>query len=106
MKYCTCLSFIAALSVSATSFAQQYQFIAMDNSRETQLCVNVGNNNVPDVKKVLRSLGYNQRLNINTIACNDLSLARFAFKYDASDTFKYVNRYSYGHNRVKTIVTI
>ena len=42
----------------------------------------------------------------NTFRCNDVSPAKFAFKYGANDTFEYLNRYSHYRNKVMPNVTI
>ncbi|NMP30402.1 DUF3718 domain-containing protein [Thalassotalea sp. M1531] len=101
------VSFSAGLIFASTSMAQQYQFVAMDNSLETKLCVKAGNDDAKGVKRVIRQLGVKERRqHINNIACNDMSAAKFAFKYQATNTFEYLNRLSYGVNKVNPSVTI
>ncbi|KFZ37076.1 hypothetical protein HR45_12625 [Shewanella mangrovi] len=98
-----------ALSFSSLANANTYQFVGTDNTPETKFCVSVGNNDIGQMKSKLLMMGKglsDVRRNINTINCNDLSAAKFAFKYQAHDTFKYLNERSMGKNRVRPTVTI
>jgi hypothetical protein len=84
------------------SYAQEYRFVAKDSSLASQLCVQAANNEKIGVKHVMRMLygDSSSALAVNTVRCNDLSLAMFSFKYGATDTFKYLNRMSYNENKV------
>lgn len=101
------VSAIVAGSYAPASFAQQYKFVGTDSSPETRLCVNAGNNDIHGLKSTLRKMGINnRRSNINMIRCNDLAPSKFAYKYQAGNTFKFLNKYSVGKNRVNASVTI
>ncbi|WP_448553701.1 DUF3718 domain-containing protein [Thalassotalea montiporae] len=101
------VSAIVAGSYAPASFAQTYKFVATDGSHETRLCVRTGNNDVKGVKSTLRKMGiHDRKVNINTIRCNDLAPAKFAYKYQADNTFNFLNKYSIGKNKVNASVTI
>ncbi len=108
MKYLKLAGAALALSFTSQISAQDYQFTAIDKSLETQFCVSIGNNNVEGMKGKLFRMGLGDALrrNINTLTCNGLPLAQFAHKYQAEDTFKYLNTRSSPANRVKSTVTI
>ena len=107
MKLLLSSALLATLFISSTSNAQQYQFIATDNSLLTKFCVHSGANDAKKLKATLRRLGVHERkANINTIRCNDESPAQFAYKYGAIDTFNFLNQYSFGKNKVRPSVTI
>lgn len=108
MNYLKIASVILTVSFASSTTAQTYKFVALDNSMETKFCVNAGNNDLKALKMSLHSLGSHtdRRFNINSISCNDISAAKFAFKYNAGDTMKYLNKYSYRKNRAQTSVTI
>lgn len=101
------VSAIVAGSYAPASFAQQYKFVATDNSNETRFCVKAGNNDVKGVKSLLRKMGiHDRKVNINTIRCNDVSPAKFAYTYHADSSFNFLNKYSIGRNKVNPSVTI
>ncbi|MDC8829637.1 DUF3718 domain-containing protein [Alteromonas gilva] len=108
MKYLKLAGAALALSFTSQISAQDFQFTAIDKSLETQFCVSIGNNNVESMKGQLFRMGLGDALrrNINTLTCNGLPLAQFAFKYQAEDTFRYLNTRSSPANRVKSTVTI
>ncbi len=108
MKFLKIAGMALALSFTSQISAQDYQFTAIDKSLETQFCVSIGNNDVESMKGELFRMGLGDALrrNINTLTCNGLPLAQFAFKYQAEDTFKYLNTRSSPTNRVKSTVTI
>lgn len=98
------ISTLVITGCAFTCHAKDYKFIANNSSLATQLCIEAANNNKSGVKHVMKML-YGDRtsvLGVNTLRCNDLSLARFSYKYEAIDTFKYLNRISYKENRVET----
>lgn len=87
--------------------AQDYIFKGTDNSIETKLCVSAGQNNngklISTIRKVDSRSSYRV---VNNIECNGMSLAKFAYTYNAKDTFKYLNKRSFMKNKVNTSVTI
>lgn len=108
MNYFKLAGVIAALSLSAQVTAQDYQFVAADNTPETKLCVSAVNNDLDTMKGRLFRMGMGDavRKNINRITCNDMSVAKFAHKYQAQDTFVYLNNRSAYSNKAKPSVTI
>tara|TARA_Y100000034_G_C6877527_1_gene401564 strand:+ start:798 stop:1268 length:471 start_codon:yes stop_codon:yes gene_type:complete len=107
MKKLKLIGLILGLSFAGASSAQSYEFVAADNKVETQFCVHAGNNNASKMKSLLRQMDIRKRkANINAIQCNDISAAKFAYKYGAADTFNYLNTLSFGRNKVRTSVSI
>ena len=96
---------IVLLSFNAN--ATKYKFIATDNSIETKICVFAGSNDQSGLKNALRqsarsSAFVNNRYSVNTIVCNDMVMAHFAHKYDALDTFAYLNRLTKVKDKILT----
>ena len=94
---------LLSLNVSAT----QYKFIAADNRIETKICVYAGSNNKLGLKRALKQSTWNygvvnRRFSVNNITCNDMVMAHFAHKYNAVDTFSYLNRLT---NKKDKIIT-
>ncbi|WP_019027665.1 DUF3718 domain-containing protein [Colwellia piezophila] len=97
MKILNLISVVVILLLSFNVNATKYKFIAADNSIETKICVFAGNNNKLGLKNALRLNSWgaafvNKRFSVNNITCNDMVMAHFAHKYDALDTFAYLNR--------------
>ncbi|MBA6231599.1 MULTISPECIES: DUF3718 domain-containing protein [unclassified Colwellia] len=89
------------------SNATKYEFIATDSSIETKMCVFAGNNNKDGLKKALRlrmmsSAINSKRFTINSTTCNDMAMAHFAYKYDALDTFSYLNHFTSKKDKIPT----
>ena len=97
-KLTTSLIFII-LSVSAT--ATKYEFITENNRIETQMCLLIGSNDRSGLVRTLKANSYNSRRIFNSVTCNDMSMAHFAYKYDANLTFSYINRLSNSKNRME-----
>ncbi|PKG82897.1 hypothetical protein CXF85_12255 [Colwellia sp. 75C3] len=96
-----------ALSIACVNVnAQQYRFVANDNTLETKVCVLVGSNNLSKLKNIIWRFDINKKRLANVYLCNDLGLAKFAHKYNASETFKFINHFSNRKNKVETNVTI
>lgn len=107
MNYFKAVGAILAIAFAGLSNAQHYQFVGTDQSMETKLCVNAGNNDAKELRATLRKMGVRvKRKSINNVLCNDVSPAKFAFKYGALETFEYLNKRSYGKAKVKPSVTI
>ena len=102
------LIFVTALlsMACATLSAQQYRFVAGDNSIETKVCVLLGSNEIAKLKTTIRIKQLNKHHIANSYRCNDLALSKFAYKYHAADTFKYINRFSHHNNKVIPSVNI
>ena len=107
MKKFKLIGIVLGLTFAGASNAQSYEFVATDNKVETKFCVHAGNNDASKVKSLLRQMDIRKRKeNINAIQCNDMSVAKFAYKYGAADTFSYLNTLSFGSNKVRTSVSI
>lgn len=108
MNYLKIAGVMFAASLTSQVSAETYQFVAENNSAETKLCVSIANNDLDTMRYKLFMMGQGEqvRRNINTLKCNDLSLAKFAYKYNAATTFTYLNERSAPVNRATTKVTI
>jgi len=98
------ISTLVIIGCAFSTYAQEYKFVAAGPGLATKLCVHAANNNRAGVKHVMKMLYDNRSTTLvaNTMRCNDLSIAQFAHKYEAKDTFKYLNRMSHGENRLNT----
>ncbi len=108
MKICRVLTLLSmtAFGVSFNANAEQYRFVASDNSVASQVCVLVGSNDVGKLKSAITKFSLNKHHLANSYRCNELPLSKFAYTYSADNTFKYINRYSHFGNKVKANVTI
>lgn len=107
MTYLPIAITVAAALITTNVAAAKYQFVAMDNTLETQLCVYAGANKKSAFKSTLRKLHYGTKYRVvNNLHCNDVSLAKFAYQYGAEDTFNYINRYTYPSKKVNPKVII
>ncbi|TPH13418.1 DUF3718 domain-containing protein [Litorilituus lipolyticus] len=107
MKILTLTLAMVLTLTSLNANATQYKFIAADRSIETKMCVYAGNNNTVKLKRAIQYHAMGSTINtkrfaVNNITCNDLVMAHFAHKYDASDTFKFLNRFTAQKNKIPT----
>lgn len=102
------LAFTAAIIlIFYNANATNYKFVAADQSRETKICVHAGNNNQDRLKATMRLSSDSNKFIANHVKCNDMVMVQFAYKYDALDTAKYLNRYTKVTNRIpETSITI
>lgn len=105
MKKLSVISVLVILLLPLNANATKYKFIASDNSIETKVCVLAGSNNKSGLIKALRqsannSVVINKRSFANNVNCNDMVMAHFAHKYEALDTFGYLNILTNGKNRI------
>jgi hypothetical protein len=84
-----CSSFLAL-----PSHATNYKFVALDNSSETKLCIAAGSNDTKSMRKTMRHNKEHIRQVANTVECNNMAIAHFAYRYDADKTFKVLDRAS------------
>lgn len=92
---------------ASNAVAQDYIFKGTDNTIETKLCVTAGQNNSGKLKSAIRKTNVRSSYRVvNNIECNGMSLAKFAYTYNAMDTFEYLNQRSFLQNKVNTSVTI
>ncbi len=95
------------LAATQQSVASETNFIAKDNTIETRLCIAAASDDSSTLKSLIRhSYKRHTREIANNFNCNGVSLARFAYDFDAKNTFEYLNRYSHSSNRVKQSVII
>ena len=64
-----------------SAYGVQYKFVAMDNSKETKMCVQAGSNDIKELKKAVKresawsSYKSSRRSLANTVLCNNLHIA-------------------------------
>ena len=93
--------------VSTIAKAENIKFIAADQSDETRICLYAVTNKLASLKnQIRRNSDYGSSHTINSLRCNDLSLAKFAYIYQAQDTYKYLNRRTNREHRVYPSITI
>jgi len=104
MKPIKLLLVTAAILMINSAYAVQYKFIAIDNSKETKMCVLAGNNETKALKKVFKHHGAwsgyrdSEKNLANSVLCNNLHMANFAKKYNANMTFDYLKKYTHKHH--------
>ena len=95
------------LAVTQQSVASETNFIANDNTIETRLCIAAATDDSSTLKSLIRrTYKRHTREVANNFNCNGVSMARFAYDFNAKNTFEYLNRYSHASNRVKQSVII
>ena len=107
MKMSILTSAVVIVLLSLNADATKYEFIAKDSSVETKICVLAGSNNKSELRQLIRknkneSSHFSSRAIANNVTCNDMVMAHFAHKYDALDTFKYLNNFTKGENKIPT----
>ena len=94
MKIFSLISVILVLVCSMGINATNYKFVGVDTSKDTKMCLAVATNN----KRALQSLMLRTSERVGSVArnlkCNNQVIANFAFKYNASETFEYLNRFT------------
>lgn len=83
-----------AIFFVSNAHAVQYKFVAMDNSKETKICVFAGNNEKKALIKIMARDRFSRKHLTNSIRCNDMFIANFAHKYSANLTFDYLKKYT------------
>ncbi|SET17634.1 DUF3718 domain-containing protein [Thalassotalea agarivorans] len=102
----TCAVMLTTFAMPAA--AQQYQFEAADDSVTTKLCIEAVKDNKYAVKRLMRNVGttghnlHKAKFAANHVRCNDLPISQFAYKYGADSTANYLNKFSYGENKIGT----
>jgi len=94
MKTLKLISVIVAAGFTMSSNANHYQFVAGDNSIETKICVAAVTNDKHALKRKIRRSGDHVRSIARNLMCNDQIIANFAYMYNASETFAYLDRYT------------
>lgn len=107
---------VSMLGLSLPTLAERYEFIAGDATTETKICMAAVTDNKRGLKqavKELKAVGISMkreylRMKIvaNSLKCNDDYVANFANKYDASNTYQYLNRYTHPSKRLNPTTSI
>jgi hypothetical protein len=97
------------LFYSISTYAEQYEFVAADQSKETKMCVAAVTNDKTKLRRLVSSdtryVGV--RDVAKTVVCNDVIIANFAYEYQANDTLDYLDRYTpRKYKRMRTSTTI
>jgi len=96
-----------SLGFSAPSQAGNVHFVATDSRVETQVCLHTAANNVKALKTAIKKQNdVTSSHLINNLQCNDMSLVKFAYKYQADATFNYLNRRMDRSNKLTPTVSI
>lgn len=91
---------LIGLLITATSFLstaqhnQQYDFVAIDNSLNTRICLASVTNNLSALKQLARLDLYGVRGIAEELTCNNKDITNFAAQYGASKTTKYLSLYA------------
>ena len=98
------IAVIVVLGFTMSTNASEYQFIAVDNSVDTKMCLAAVTNNKKALKRLMykthfevpkfNRIHYGVRIVARKLLCNDLIIANFAYKYQAADTLAYLDRYT------------
>lgn len=91
----------SAFALSSLSFyrqAQSFEFVAMDNSISTKMCIDAASNNKRALKHkmnlVIKQQSIRYRTFTRVVKCNDQHIALFALTYGANKTFSFLNAHS------------
>ncbi|WP_373318489.1 DUF3718 domain-containing protein [Alteromonas salexigens] len=116
MKKSYLLLGLAACVTSLSAVADRYEFIAGDASVETQVCIAAVTDDklalrksvkqLPAARSVHRTEHFRMKSVANSLKCNGDYIANFASKYNASETYQYLNRYTRPSNRLTPTTTI
>ncbi|TWX71365.1 DUF3718 domain-containing protein [Colwellia sp. C1TZA3] len=96
---------ITILGCTLVTNAASYKFVAKNNSIKTKICIAVAEDNKPALKSGIRTKGSAvstsvlSRIVANSLTCNDLLVTAFAIKYNALETYRYLNRYTSKKNK-------
>jgi hypothetical protein len=94
MKTFNLISAIVAAGFTLSSNAANYQFEGVDNSIETKICIAAVTNDKKSLKRKIRISGARVRTIARGLMCNEQIVANFAYKYNALETFGYLDRYT------------
>ncbi|MFT6910417.1 MAG: hypothetical protein ACJAS1_007146 [Oleiphilaceae bacterium] len=102
MKMLNLISAVVVLGFTVSSnAAANYQFVGADNSIDTKICLAAVTNDMHKLRhNIMRSGAGNRGVHTGarkvarTLMCNDQIVANFAYKYEASETFEYLDRYT------------
>ncbi|MBY6187341.1 DUF3718 domain-containing protein [Marinobacter hydrocarbonoclasticus] len=73
---------LIALAVASSAGANEVQFIALDNSPATRLCIAAATLKPMQLHQAIRHQGLNEKGVVRTIRCNDENIASFAARYN------------------------
>jgi hypothetical protein len=110
MKNITSLSLIL-FCCSINIYAAELEFIADNNKNTTKVCMAAVTDNTKVMINKLRRLSGGTGLKfltfINLIQCNNQFIGNFALKYNAQNTFAYLDQYTNRRNKNRQgIITI
>lgn len=86
------MSLVLLLFFATNVKATQYKFVAGDNSFATNACVLAGSDDKARLRRSKDYSNYTPRDIANTIQCNNMTIASFAKKYQAMNTYSYLNK--------------
>lgn len=94
MKMLNLISAIVLLGFTMSAHAENYKFVVADNSIDSKMCLDAVTNDRSALQHSIRKSGATVRWTARHLKCNDQIVANFAYRYNASDTFALLNRYT------------
>jgi hypothetical protein len=102
MKMLNLISAVVVLGFTVSSnAAANYQFVGADNTIGTKICLAAVTNDMNELRlNIMRSSAGTRGVHTGarkvarTLMCNDQIVANFAYQYEASETFEYLDRYT------------
>lgn len=97
---------LATEILSLNAHTTNYKFMVTDNSFEARICMLTASNKRLELKNALQLYAWGNKVvteqfAVNNITCNGMVMAHFAHKYDAPNTFEYLNRLTIRKNKIK-----
>ena len=107
MKILNLTSVILTLLLSFNAYTANYKFVEADSNFEEKICMLAASNNKLGLENALQrytwgNMTVTERFAINNITCNGMVMAHFAHKYDAQNTFEYLNSLTDRKNKITT----
>jgi len=107
MNFLKLIFIFILLTLSFTSKATTYKFVAGDNSIDTRMCILAAENDKASLKMQMSIENESNRRIASTLFCNDKIIANFAREFGAQETSFYLDRYTpnrYKTNRTNVII--
>ncbi|MFT6267255.1 MAG: hypothetical protein ACJAVV_000045 [Alphaproteobacteria bacterium] len=89
---------------SLNIYASEFEFLVKDTSNTTKVCMAAVTDDAELMKRQIKRLSQNGtalsfRTVVNLIQCNKQYIGNFAKKYNAQDTFTYLDKYTNRKNK-------
>ena len=105
MKILNLTSVLVIALFSFNAHSSNYKFVTNDSNLEARICMLAASNNKLGLKNAMQLYTWGnrvvtERVAANNITCNNMVLAHFAHKYNASNTFEYLNDLTERKNKI------